>query len=175
MSEGHCGRNHGSDIIAVKEGDAMPVHNWSADYAWLFHDFHHGWIGTIKRALNGGLLPTDYYALAEQVAVGATPDVPIIRDETTPEFEPAPSGLLVAEPKTRIIETLGTPPPQKNQVAVKHASDDRTVAVIEIVSPGNKDSQHAIRSFLDNTVDLLAKWSVSQITSQFEQHSSKRR
>jgi hypothetical protein len=30
-------------------------------------------------------------------------------------------------------------------VAVRHQSGDRLVAVIEIVSPGNKDSVHAVR------------------------------
>jgi hypothetical protein len=135
----------------------MPIHNWTGEYSWLFHDFHQEWIGTIKRALNGGILPPDYYALAEQVAVGVTPDVLTLRDQISSDHVPATGGLLVAEPKTRIVETLGTTPRRKNRVAVKHASDDRTVAVIEIVSPGNKDSRHAIRSLLDKTVDLLAK------------------
>lgn len=135
----------------------MPVHDWKPEYAWLFHDFHQEWIGTIKHALNGGILPGDYYAMTEQVTVGVTPDVLALRDRASSEDEPTNGGLLVAEPKTRIIETLDTAPRKKNRVAVKHASNDRTVAVIEIVSPGNKDSRHAIHSFLEKTVDLLAK------------------
>src|SRR5262245_26800572 len=114
--------------------------------------------GAIKHALNNGILPPDHYALTEQVTIGVTPDVLTLHDRGR-DVPPAEGGeLLVAEPKTRIVETLGGDKPRKkNQVAVKHASKDQTVAVIEIVSPGNKDSKHAIRAFLEKTIDLLAK------------------
>ena len=136
----------------------MPIHNWKPGFSWLFHDFHQEWIGSIKHALNGGLLPPDYYAMAEQVTVGVTPDVLTLRDRTEPDVTvDSEGGVLVAEPRTRVIQTLDGVPRKKNTVAVKHASDDRTVAVIEIVSPGNKDSRRALDSFLDKTVDLLAK------------------
>jgi hypothetical protein len=46
----------------------MPIHDWTRVEAGIFHDFHHGWIEEIKRTLNAGLLPDDYYALAEQHA-----------------------------------------------------------------------------------------------------------
>jgi hypothetical protein len=46
----------------------MPVHDWTGVEVGIFHDFHHEWISTIKRALNQGVLPPQYYALAEQVA-----------------------------------------------------------------------------------------------------------
>lgn len=41
-----------------------------------------------------------------------------------------------------------------NRVVVRH-SLGKVVAVIELVSPGNKDSRHALRSFVEKTVDLL--------------------
>jgi len=53
----------------------MPIHDWTRVDAGIFHDFHHEWISTIKRALNAGVLPPDYYALAEQIAGGLGPDV----------------------------------------------------------------------------------------------------
>jgi hypothetical protein len=53
----------------------MPVHDWTRVYPGVFHDFHQTWITEIKRALNAGLLPPDYYAMAEQVAGGLVPDV----------------------------------------------------------------------------------------------------
>ena len=46
----------------------MPIHDWSRVDAGIFHHFHHGWIEEIARALNGGVLPDDYYAMAEQHA-----------------------------------------------------------------------------------------------------------
>ena len=53
----------------------MPIHDWTRVPAGIFHDFHHGWITAIRNALNAGLLPPDYYALAEQFAAGFGPDV----------------------------------------------------------------------------------------------------
>lgn len=41
-----------------------------------------------------------------------------------------------------------------NRVVVRHALG-KVVAVIELVSPGNKDSRHALRSFVEKSVDLL--------------------
>ena len=52
----------------------MPIHDWTRVDAGIFHDFHHTWITEIKRVLNSGLLPPDYYALAEQIAGGADID-----------------------------------------------------------------------------------------------------
>src|SRR5205807_8271121 len=40
-------------------------------------------------------------------------------------------------------------------VVIRHTSDDRIVAMIEILSAGNKSSRHAIRSFLDKAVAAL--------------------
>src|ERR1700739_539434 len=60
----------GCSSNACAEREVMPVHDWTRVGAGIFHDFHHAWIEEIKRALNAGLLPDDYYALAEQF-VGA--------------------------------------------------------------------------------------------------------
>src|SRR4051812_28501831 len=48
----------------------MPIHDWTRVDAGIFHAFHHDWITEIARALNRGLLPTEYYALPEQLVVG---------------------------------------------------------------------------------------------------------
>ena len=53
----------------------MPVHDWTRVDAGIFHHFHHAWIEEISRTLNAGLLPADYYALAQQFAGGFGPDV----------------------------------------------------------------------------------------------------
>ena len=53
----------------------MPVHDWTRVDSGVFHDFHLRWIISIRNTLNGGLLPGDYYAMAEQVAEGPIPDV----------------------------------------------------------------------------------------------------
>ena len=53
----------------------MPIHDWSRVFDGAFHDFHHVWIGELRNALNSGILPPDYYAMAEQVAGPTVPDV----------------------------------------------------------------------------------------------------
>src|SRR5438552_743204 len=44
----------------------MGVHDWTRVDAGIFHDFHTTWVGQFRTALNSGLLPGNYYALAEQ-------------------------------------------------------------------------------------------------------------
>lgn len=137
----------------------MPVHDWTRVADGIFHDFHQLWCGTIRRRLNAGLLPPDYYALLDQVAVGVEPDVLTLQDRSD-EPDPGSGGGLVtlAAPKTRFVAELGKyPPRKKNTVAVRHVTDDRVVAVIEIVSAGNKASDRALRAFTDKVIDLMAK------------------
>src|SRR5262249_21167695 len=40
-------------------------------------------------------------------------------------------------------------------IAIHHISDDQVVALIEIVSPGNKASRHALRAFVEKSVEFL--------------------
>ena len=44
---------------------------------------------------------------------------------------------------------------KKSSIAVRHVSGDRLVAIVEILSPGNKGSRHAFRSFVDKACELL--------------------
>ena len=46
---------------------------------------------------------------------------------------------------------------KQSVVAVRHVGGDRLVAIVEIVSPGNKSSKVAFRRFVDNVVDLLSQ------------------
>jgi hypothetical protein len=41
-----------------------------------------------------------------------------------------------------------------NRIAVYNPLGD-VVAIVELVSPGNKNSRHATRSFVEKTLDLL--------------------
>ncbi|MHC4403698.1 MAG: DUF4058 family protein [Planctomycetota bacterium] len=147
----------------------MPIHDWTRVDAGIFHDFHHEWISTIKRALNAGVLPPDYYALAEQIAGGLGPDVltlESIRSEPKGEGENETAdesgshgglALATAPPKVRFTATAETEryAGKRSRIAVRHSSEDRVVAMIEIVSPGNKGSRHALRSFVEKAVELL--------------------
>ena len=147
----------------------MPAHDWTKVDAGIFHHFHYEWISEIARALNAGRLPEDYYALAEQHAAGFGPDVlalqereesePVYASRETPRaFGPETTALL-APPKTQpVAEALmDFRRRRQNSIGVRHVSDDRVVAMIEIVSPGNKSSRHGLRAFVEKAAELLEK------------------
>jgi hypothetical protein len=146
----------------------MPIHDWTRVDAGIFHDFHHEWISSIKRALNRGLLPPEYYALAEQVAGGVHPDVLTLERRPAaggpggngPSAAPRSGGvraLTDAPPRARFTATAGPEryARKRSRIAVRHVSGDQVVAIVEIVSPGNKASRHALRSFVEKAVEFL--------------------
>jgi hypothetical protein len=53
----------------------MPIHDWTLVFDGCFHDFHLAWIAELRRSLNDGILPPQYYAMAEQVARPIESDV----------------------------------------------------------------------------------------------------
>jgi hypothetical protein len=69
-------------------GTAMPLHDWKRVEAAIYHAFHHGWIEELARALNQGMLPSDYYALPEQQAAGFGPDVLTLQGRAPEQEEP---------------------------------------------------------------------------------------
>jgi hypothetical protein len=111
----------------------MPIHDWTRVVAGIFHDFHSAWITEIRNRLNTGLLPDDYYALSEQIAGSLGPDVRTRRAEVD-------------------CHTL-----KQRQVVIRHVSNHRIVALVEIVSAGNRGSCNDFRSFLTKSVGAIAK------------------
>jgi hypothetical protein len=76
-------------------GDRMPIHDWRLVEPGIFHNFHQAWITTLTMALNAGLLPPKYYALAEQIAGRTVPDVIALEsagDETSSSESESPGG-----------------------------------------------------------------------------------
>jgi hypothetical protein len=147
----------------------MSVHDWTRVEAGIFHDFRHAWIEEIKRALNAGRLPEDYYALAEQHAAGFGPDVPPLRGvgdgngATEPQESHSPSTggttLLLAPPKVRLAAETDLEFYRRKQstVTIRHVSGDRVVAMVEVVSPGYKATRHGLRAFVEKATALLVK------------------
>jgi hypothetical protein len=145
----------------------MPIHDWSQSPPGFFHHFHQRWSGAICDGLNDGRLPTGYYALVEQHTIGLVPDVLTLQRQPLAPTRPgngssqangAAGGLAVADapPRARFVSRVEEDlyVAKANRVVVR-ATGGRVVAVIEIVSPGNKSSQHNLRSFVDKTVELL--------------------
>jgi len=144
----------------------MPVHDWTRVQAGIFHDFHHEWISTIKHALNGQFKGTDYYALAEQMAGGLAPDVlrlqgPLPRGKKTRESAAARAGgavaLAVSPPQLRyrITDEKKWYAAKKKAVTIRHISEHNVVAVLEVLSPGNKVSRGALDDFARKAHELL--------------------
>jgi len=141
----------------------MPMHDWTRVEDGIFHAFHHGWIHEIAKLLNQGILPIDYYALPEQQAAGFGPDVLTLQDQGPEEDAEPGSGsvatatALQTRPQTRFTAQTDAEfyRRKKSSIAVRHVSGDRIVAMVEIVSPGNKASRHAFQAFLNKACELL--------------------
>lgn len=139
----------------------MPIHDWTRVDAGIFHDFHQTWIAEIKRALNQGRLPGDYYALVEQLAGGRWPDVLTLQGlprEEAHSLEPE-GGVLLAEAPPQVQFRLKAEgdlyAAKASAVVIRHVSGHRVVAVLEVVSPGNKSSRAALEQFTGKAVEML--------------------
>ena len=106
----------------------MPMHNWTKVPPGTYHNFHYRWIAAIMDQLNAGLLPPGCFAMAE------------------PASKPSTSLVMKAE-----IERYSL---KANRIVVRHSSGE-VLAIIELISPGNKSSISAIRSMVDKLVDLF--------------------
>ncbi len=144
----------------------MPIHDWTRVRAGTFHDFHAGWIPLIRTALNNGLLPKEYYAQAEQVSGSVTPDVltlersnPIGDVEMDDGFPAGGIALAVRVPKVKLMDQTEEEAYTRKtrNVVIRHSSDDRIVALLEIVSPGNKTSKNALVTLVDKAVNAILK------------------
>ena len=109
----------------------MPVHDWGPVRVNLFHHFHQSWTCTLIDTLNNGELPCGYFALIPM------PNPPVSRDE-----ERQSDSIAYAA--------------RANRIAV-HGSEGELVAMIEIVSPGNKSSEKAIEQFVTKTTEFLER------------------
>ena len=137
----------------------MPIHDWTRVDAGLFHAFNHGWIEELARALNRGILPADYFALPEQNIRGPIPDVLTLKlaagSDSTAESD---GGVAVAvrAPRTRLTKRAEADSyiRKASQITVRHRHG-KVVAVIEIISPGNKGSQAEFRALLEKSAELI--------------------
>jgi hypothetical protein len=136
------------------------MHHWSHVNPGTYHNFHLQWIATLTRQLNGGILPAGCFAMAEQVIGGPVPDVVTLK--LNDELEPLSTngGLLLAEPTTKpsthvvMRAEIETYVRKANWVVVRHEAG-AVLAIIELISPGNKNSTHAVRSIVEKLVELL--------------------
>ncbi len=140
----------------------MPIHDWTHVPAELFHHFHQDWSIEISRELNRGRLPDGFIALVEQRAGPVEPDVLAIETQgngAPPSVEQSGGGVAVATaPNTHTvvrIDELSAYALRANRIVVRHHLGE-IIAVIEIVSPGNKSGVHVLERFVSKTIEFLA-------------------
>jgi len=137
----------------------MPIHDWTRVDAGLFHDFHQDWTIELRRSLNAGRLPAGYVALADQQTGGLIPDVLTLnRKPKGAGKRESAGGLAVATvpPQARFVVEAeeDTYARRATRIRIQHWHGE-VVAVIEIVSPGNKSSWNALRAFVRKAADLI--------------------
>jgi hypothetical protein len=141
------------------EETAMPIHDWTRVDAGLFHDFHQDWTIELRRALNAGRLPPGFTALTDQQIGGPIPDVLTLHRTLKEGEKREPAGglaLATSPPKVRFVDEVeeDTYAQRANRIRIQHRHGE-VVAIIEIVSPGNKNSRHALRAFVGKAADLI--------------------
>jgi len=147
----------------------MPMHDWTRVSAGTFHAFHNAWITHIQEALNGGVLPEPYYALGEQRTGDFGPDVLTLKTHDSDDSTEATT--LTASNGDGMVAVAASPPQvhasqeavedmafylqRQRSVVVRHASGDRVVSIIEIVSRANRHSLQTLDDFTDKVVAAL--------------------
>ena len=123
----------------------MPLHAWGRVHPDIFHSFHLGWVVTLHHHLNQGGLPSDHDALTEQHAghewegILARPPAPVAPARDAARRSP--------DEPLRIA--------RRRSPAIRHVSHHRLVALIEIVSPANKDRPGHVAEFADKVGSAL--------------------
>ena len=141
----------------------MPIHDWTRVTAGTFHALHVAWLGELQGTLNESVLPRGYYAMAEQEAGDIGPDVLTLRvpqaqpaDET--DGEPGGVALATAPPHARVHDTIARPAPPTfpgRRIVIRHAIGGDAVALIEVVSPYNKERRAAVQQFVGNVASAI--------------------
>jgi Protein of unknown function (DUF4058) len=96
--------------------------------------------------------------MAEQVTGRPIPDVVTLQAREPKDGPAGGIAVAAAPPTARVIARLERINYAKraNRVLIRHGLG-KVVAIIEIVSPGNKESRHAIRSFVEKAADILSQ------------------
>jgi hypothetical protein len=131
----------------------MPVHDWTRVSAGTFHDFHSAWIIHLKEALNSGLLPDGFYAMSEQQGSQIIADILTLHPGEAPPSVALGRGLRLADTPPRMTIKAVTSPEKaaralRRTLTIRHASTHRIVALVEILSPANKDRPSSITDFV---------------------------
>ena len=146
----------------------MAIHDWTKIFAGGFHHFHQAWVMRISDQLNQGILPNGFFAAAEQSSGGPYPDVvtlemnvrePGMTGSAEPELPGQVGGVAIADAPPQVRFSFDSEILQyaekADRIAVRSLSGNRIVAIVEIISPGNKHSGLAFRKFREKIQNLI--------------------
>jgi hypothetical protein len=137
------------------------MHNWKPVRVNRYHHFHFQWCAKLCDALNDGVLPKGYFALVEQREPPYEPDVLALERNGQPyDRRNGAGGLAIAErpPQVSFVSKLDDAvayAKAANRLAIRNAEGE-LVAIIEIVSPGNKHSDFSIHAFVEKACTFIA-------------------
>ncbi len=145
----------------------MPIHDWRKVEAGTFHAFHNAWNTHLMGRLNGGILPKGYYALAEQYVRGRVPDVLTLQvpergSSATPDPTAGNRGIALADSPPRVRHKLVADESaayraRQRTLTIRRTSGHHIVALLEIVSPGNKDRETSVQDFVKKVETVLVR------------------
>jgi hypothetical protein len=141
----------------------MPIHDWTRVGAGTFHAFHTRWITHLSDALNKGILPPGYYSDPEQHMGRKFADVLTLHASDPEELTTVPSpsegtALAVAEAPPQVCRTFALAPSLtmlRRTLTIRHSSGHRIIALVEILSPGNKASADDIKQFVRKAKEAI--------------------
>ena len=142
----------------------MPIHDWTRVDAGIFHGFHQRWMGRLAETLTA-TLPPNYYAETEQHADERIADVLTLHASPARGPKPIPASgpgtaVLDAPPKLSTHRANGKIPKERlkrRHVVIRHVSGHRIVALLELVSPGNKDRRASVEQFVAKAEEAVRK------------------
>jgi hypothetical protein len=115
-----------------------------------WESFHSAWAGEIMAYLNGGILPSGYFA-ETQVHFGGRIEVDVASFERVHPAGLSPQrngGVAVqSEPATQVMSMPAVFPDELEVRIVQRSGGPTLVGAIELTSPSNKDRPEARRAF----------------------------
>lgn len=141
----------------------MPLHDWTRVEAEIFHDFHLAWNAGLQKNLNCSGLLVDSYAIIEQHSGRSLKDILLgITNE--------PARWLKQPTDNRSILLAATSPPEgaaqilessvsalRRTLAIRDNGTHRVIALLEIVSPANKDRGEHVEEFAIKMITALER------------------
>jgi hypothetical protein len=138
----------------------MPMHDWTRVPPNEYHTFHVLWLAQLTQALNTGVLPAGYGALADYTAPPYVPDVVTLSTGPAGRRVGGSGGaaVAVAPPVASLTAdeiVKKRPPSGRRRVTIQQFPGRQVVAVIEVVSPSNKAKKAEFNDLVGKSVGLL--------------------